>query len=685
MPKTDADYYPLRGGLDLVTPRITVDPGRVFDCSNYEPDAVGGYRRINGFERTDGRPSPTAAQYWVMSINLTGAIADGDTVTGVSSGATGRALGLFDSDTTLVLGRVSGTFQDGEALQVTGVTQATATSTAGLNGAELPSDNADYKLLAANDRRADIQAVPGSGPIRGGFVYQDVNYVFRGNAGATAGLMYRETAGGWQQVTFGRQRQFTNATGQINPGDTVTGATSGASAVVVRAMLRTGTWSSAGVGTLIFANVTGAFQNGENVQVGGVTKVVANGGDTAITRLPGGRIESVLDNFTGAVTTKRIYGCDGVNLGFEFDGTTYAPIRTGMTVDTPSHVAVHKSHLFYSFDGSLQYSGLGTPYSWTVLTGAAEIAMGDTITGILTQTGNSAGASLAVFTKGRTSILYGSSSADFNLVPSVYDLGYAANTLQLVGNDTYGLTPRGIQALITTLNYGDFQYAALSFLIQPLLQRKLGLQTASVSLQAKNQYRIYFSDNTGLVFGLTGAKVSGILPLDYGIPVRCMWNATLSTGEEVTYFGSDDGFVYRDNIGTSFDGEDIEAWIRPVFNNLKSPRYRKQYRRAVFEVQCDGYSRVNATYDLGYANPQVTPPGPQPDQTLLGNGGYWDQFIWDEFTWDTMMVADAQLSLDGAENNIGFLFYSKRAQDNPHVIQGVNLLYSPRRLTRGAS
>jgi hypothetical protein len=682
-PATQTDYFPLKGGLDLVTPPIAIDPGRCFDAQNYEPDAVGGNRRINGYERFDGRVSPTSASYWYLTATITGTIAVGNTLTGLTSAATGKVL-LIDGS-TIILGRVVGTYQSGEALQVAAVTQATSTSVSIENGASSPADNADYKLLAADDRRADITVITGSGAPRGGFTFNDITYAFRDNAGATAGTMWKQSAAGWVQVTFGRELQFTGAVAEVFAGNTITGATSGATATVVRPLLRTGTWTVAGAGTLVLSGVVGAFVNGENIQVGGVTKVVASGGDTAITRLPGGRIEFVIANFTGATSTKRVYACDGVNPAFEFDGTNYIPIRTGMAADTPSHIAYHVNRLFLSFLGSLQYSGVGQPYSYTLLTGANEIGMGDVITSVIPQSGNANGTALAVNTEGKTAILYGSSTATFNLVPSVYDLGYKAYTVQAVGNNTYGLTARGIQALTTTLNYGDFQFAALSFLVQPLLALKAGLQTASTSLRTKNQYRVYFSDNTGLVFGLTGDKISGILPLNYEIPVRTMWTATLSTGEEVTYFTSDDGYVYQDSVGTSFDGDAIEAWCRPVFNNLRSPRVRKQYRRAVFEVKCDGYCEVNATYDLGYATSNVAQAAVQQDQQLIGAGGYWGQFIWDEFTWDAPVVADAQISIDGIETNIGFLFYSNRAQDDSHTLSGINLLYTPRRLVASGS
>ena len=101
------------------------------------------------------------------------------------------------------------------------------------------------------------------------------------------------------------------------------------------------------------------------------------------------------------------------------------------------------------------------------------------------------------------------------------------------------------------------------------------------------------------------------------------------------------------------------------------------------EVECEGYAQVNATYDLGYGSPNVEPAAVQQDQTLIGQGGYWDQFTWDQFTWDAAVVTDAQISIDGAENNINFLFYSSRAQDDPHTVQGVQLMYIPRRINRG--
>lgn len=680
LPEVKTDFYALTGGMDLETPPIVVEPGKCLDAQNYEPLTTGGYGRINGHERFDGQASPTAASYWLLSATITGAVTVGATLTGATSAATGLVLGVFGA--AIVLGRVTGTFVTAENLTISALAVAVSTSAALVNSASLPSDDADYRLLSANDWRTNILVVPGSGRIRGVWVYSDVVYAFRDNAGATAGAIYKATAGGWVLVGLGQEIQFTAAVGQINNADIITGGTSAATAVVVRTMLRTGSWTAAGAGTLIVATVIGTFVSGEPLKVSTVIKATSGSGVTNITRAPGGQVECINANFTGSTATLRMYGVDGVNLAWEFDGATYVPIRTGMVTDTPAHVGYHRGYLMLSFLGSVQLSGIFNPYAWTAILGAAELATGDAVTGFVQQTGNYTGSSMAIFCKTKTFILYGTNPANFNLVNSIYDMGYAAGTMVPVSNNTFGLTPRGIQSLITTLNYGDFNYDAISFSIQSYMATKAGLETVATTSKTRNQYRLYFNDNTGLVVGLTGEKVNGIMPLNYGKVVRCICTATLSSGKEAVYFGSDDGYIYQDNIGTSFDGAPIEAWVRPVFNNLKSPQLRKRFRRAIFEVKSLGYSLVNATYDLGYSTPNILPADIQPGISLTGAGGYWGQFTWDQFIWSAQTYSASKLSIEGTETNISFLFYSNRAQDNAHVITGISLMYTPRRIAR---
>ena len=110
-----------------------------------------------------------------------------------------------------------------------------------------------------------------------------------------------------------------------------------------------------------------------------------------------------------------LYGCDGVNRAFEFDGTNFVPINTGMATDTPKHIAAHKAHLFLSFGASLQFSGLGKPFQWTPVLGAGELAMNAEITNLIPLPGDQSSGALGIYTKRDTSVLYGTSSSNFAL------------------------------------------------------------------------------------------------------------------------------------------------------------------------------------------------------------------------------------------------------------------------------
>ncbi len=123
-------YIPLMGGEDQVSPGPSINPGSLTFSENYEPGIVFGYRRIDGFERTDGRPRPSDASYWI--INFTAGDnepAVGDTVIGMTSGATGEILGVTvssgswaanDAAGFIVLTNIVGTFVDTELLRFSG-------------------------------------------------------------------------------------------------------------------------------------------------------------------------------------------------------------------------------------------------------------------------------------------------------------------------------------------------------------------------------------------------------------------------------------------------------------------------------------------------------------------------------------------------------------------------------------
>lgn len=700
MPPTKSSYFACEGGLDLVTPAMTMPSGRTFDSLNYEPEISGGYRRIDGYERFDGSPSPTdAALYTTLPATLTEAIPVDYGVNGAVSLVGGRHLATIDKGThsLLILSGVDASvdsYEAGEKLILhTGQEVGYAADIS--SKAALPEDDADYQLMAADDIRRDIAAIPGSGEVRGIFMLNDIVYAFRDTADGLNQALWKSTSTGWQEIIYGKEMQFTTGTVEIKAGDTITNAAGTVTAVAGVVLTRSGTWTSdpepqaKGTIVLVYNSLTGGtFAHGELIYVAGVSRCVCSGGVTDITRLGGSdqKMELVKYSFGKKTGPQVVYGVDGKNLCFEFNGSNFIPIRTmDSGTDAPNHVAAHLNYLFLAYGSNMQWSKAIDPYNWDAVLGAAEVAAGADISGMLPMIGGNQAPAMAVFMGEKVSMLYGSSSSDFRLQNTITEIGYAAGTIQPISGTAFGLTARGLQTLASTDTFGDFNFTSISSLVQPLINSLRGKEQCSVVLKNKNQYRVYYGDDNGtcLVVGLTADKVTGIMPLEYGRPVRCIWTETFSDGKERTFFGSDDGYVYEDNKGTSFDGEAIESWVRLVFNHQKSPRARKRWRRAVIEAKVNSFSRVNFSYDLGYGNPDVTPPPATEDAIMVGGtGGYWDQFIWDQFHWDAQTVISPVIPIEGTEKNISLIFYSNRAQDGSHTIQGVTLEYTERRNER---
>lgn len=239
-PPVQYDLIRLNGGLDQVTPTLSLPPGFARKAANFEASITGGYTRIAGYERYDGRPSPSAALYVILICNLTGTVAVGNTIIGQSSAATGKVIAR-DGD-QVVITRETGTFVATEGLVVGATAVGTITTIQGVDSDGY--QDAVYRNLAADDYRADITTVPGSGNILGVGIHAGIVYAWRNNIGATAAVMYKATSSGWTAVSLGSYVGFNTGGVEILVGSTITGQTSGATAVVVKVVLEGGAWST---------------------------------------------------------------------------------------------------------------------------------------------------------------------------------------------------------------------------------------------------------------------------------------------------------------------------------------------------------------------------------------------------------------------------------------------------------
>jgi hypothetical protein len=348
-----------------------------------------------------------------------------------------------------------------------------------------------------------------------------------------------------------------------------------------------------------------------------------------------------------------------------------------MPDDKPQQIAVHRQHLFLTFGASLQFSGLGLPFQWSPILGAGEIAMNAVITNLLPLPGDQSSGSLAVYTRRDTSVLYGTSSANFSLATFNTGTGAVAYTAQTM-DQAYVLDDRGVISLNTSLNFGNFLPASLTMNIRPFMQPRINLATASTVNREKGQYRVFFSDGYGLYLTILNGRLLGAMPVQYPHVVNCSFEGEDQTGTARMFLGATNGFVYELDRGTSFDGDSIPASIGLPFNSINSPRILKRYRKASVEVTGDAYAEFQFGYDLGYRSRYFTQDSDTSHENDL-RASYWDEWIWDEFVWDGSDIAPSEVEVRGTAENIAIRLSTVSDLLEPFTVNSIIVHYTLRR------
>lgn len=723
---TKTSYYALEGGLDVVTPALSVPPGRALAMVNFEPWYQGGYRRIPGYERFDGRPKPSDASFVGFEVSDVSTLSLGNTVTGDTSGTTGEVCGIWDDDGTygsdwIGVTKVSGPgYDEGEGCNTAAFTIDNApTPFAAPNIA----DEETWLLEAENNYRADIAVVPGEGRVLGAWQRLADVYAIRNNVGSTAGILHRATTAGWVTtgITMADYIRFdagVSAGLSVVEGDTLTGGISGATATIHRIVLNggSGAWDGSGEGYFILTNVSGTFQDDEDLESPALTDIATADGANATFAFPAGGVYRFLNhNFFGGADTYRAYGCNGVGPAFEIDeNRVVSPIlmptnpinadtnQTGISpTNTPFLVEEHRGHLFLGFEGgSAQHSVTGEPLNFSGFLGAGEFGLGDELTAMNSIVGNV----LVLSTTRETRGLFGSSVSDWELKVIAEQSGsllYASQKIDTV----YSLDDLGITSVARSDQFGDFVSATVSQQVQPIVIAQRPRFNDSTIVRESNEFRLYFNDNSCVVmFVPAGSQVpqrgqrSTVQEtqfgfLSYDVAVKYIFNTDDDAGEERTYFVTDNltwqGYVFEDQIGKNFDGETITSYVRTAFNQVGTPSERKKFRRADLELNAPSQLDLRVQSDLSYSAAEVSSSVDDmsnvmniPSIDIIGGGGFWDVDNWDEFLWDGQSITTARAELRGTGENISFLIYNDTAKSNPFVLQGITLHYDKRRLQR---
>lgn len=665
----------MAGGLDVISPPGLARSGTCRFAQNYELEFGGGYRRMGGIERYDGQPSPSAAAYVVLyAEDGFSLVPPGALLVGATSGAEGVAVYQSADLKTLGLTRLLPGFNfEAEDLNLGGSSVGTITNAAPLIDS---FDDNDVAYAAAEEYRRTIAKPPGTGAIRGVAVIDNTVFAWRDNG--TAMRIWRATPTGWEQVDLLRRIFFTGGTVAYPEGSNLVQGSR--SAVVRRVVVTGGTWAAGTAEGFFVINAptgAGAFVAGAATG-GGACDLT--GPDAAQSLLAGGRVVAVPYNFTGSTATRRLYGCDGVNPEFEFDGEVWVPIETGMGTVRARHAFVHKNQLVYAYGSSLQHSAPGQPFVWSAIFGAAELTTGDTITGFINVSGSESNAALLVTCRDSVWALYGDGVSSWKFVRISDEAGAQAYSgLNILGPVAFDRN--GFNRYSPTDSFGNFALESASRQIEPLVRNAVVL--CSVLIKDKSKMRCFFSDGS-FVTGTPTGNVLAWMAGSYDRIINVAVGAEID-GQYRIFLGDSAGWVLEADVGRSYDGAEIAAGLRLSSQTQGSPLVEKQFRQVEVQTEASSSFRLAMGAEFSDSDPRAANVDVTSMQTFrkqFGAGLFWDFNAWDQAYWDGALANRLRYSIRGKGKQLSLLFSSRSDRELPHTIKTTTVVFTPRRMTR---
>jgi hypothetical protein len=687
--------FAFNGGIDVMDAPSQTAPGHLLGCLNYEPGVRGGYRRFDGIERMDGQLSPSDTAFIAIQVAPGFVPPVGTAFTEAVSLATGTVCYVDTINSYIVLTGLQGTFLcNGSSL--TSVYGNTPSIGPGyINGAVSDDLAASYYLAKYTYLQSAILPVGGGasiGPVLGAFPYNGAVYAFRNDVGGNSASMWMSTSSGWQQIPLGTKVRFNagvyaSAMAPPPEGTSLTGAVSGSVFQIKRLVTKTGTWGTDAAGFFIAFSISGTPTPGEALQLDGVTYMTYVSSAPQSLE-PNGNYHFRTHNFNAnqnPATGFRLYGVNGVDNAFEYSSVdgVFVQIETGMSIDTPTHLEVHNDHLFLAFPGgSLQNSSYQQPLNWQPIFGADARSVGEDVT-FLREDVNS---TLVIGTRKRIWNLTGLTVELFQIKVYGSNTGAIAYTDENPGQVMF-MEDRGFTNATATAAYGDFEAESLSDKILDIVTNLIATDQAvgAVVTRKKNLYRVMFASGIVLCLGINAqGKASGWTQGLYPFPAYGFFGGfgTSTDGTrqiERAFLCGMNGYLYEIDKGRSFDGQNVQSFLRFSYFDAKSHDDFKRWRRLQVDLAPEGVATlaISVDFDFGNRNGQLNQ-----QLDFIGNGGYWDIALWDRFTWSSPVYSQAVMKLEGEGYNIGMFFAGNANNEEPMTLYSASFQFTPRVINR---
>jgi hypothetical protein len=347
------------------------------------------------------------------------------------------------------------------------------------------------------------------------------------------------------------------------------------------------------------------------------SSIVAARGEKIFSATPGGSSWTERDSGrtnAGTYTFER-FNFDNNDKLIVADGTNPpAVFLSDFTKTTVSQSTVSGAKFVSAFKNHMFYAGMsGTPQELVFSVGfdedsfstsgslpAGSVKVDDTITGLKAFRDN-----LFIFCENRIFQLTGSSSSDFAVKPVTRNIGCInGQTIQEFAGDLIFLGPDGLRTIAGTARIGDVELGTISSNVQSLFDLNLAnaAKFTSIVIPDKTQYRIFFTKanvgenlTEGVICVLKGqnfefSEIRGVRPT--------ATDTFIDQGNVISVHGSGDGFVYRQEQGSDFDGTAINARYRSPDLTLNDPGIRKNMQRVI--VNFSPESSIDADLFIRY-------------------------------------------------------------------------------------
>ncbi len=339
-------------------------------------------------------------------------------------------------------------------------------------------------------------------------------------------------------------------------------------------------------------------------------------------RTSAGRYDFAVFNFNN---TEKVIWCDGANNASVYDNSSVTDISaTGAPAD-PEFVAVFKNHVFFGGMSSNPQEIIFTaPFDETNFSssiGAGSIRVDSAVKRLKVFRDR-----LFIFCEDEIFFVAGSSVTDFQLQPVTRNIGCVDGfSVQEIAGDLIYLAPDGLRTIAGTEKIGDVELGTVSKQIQPRLDNVDTDRISSVVIRGKSQYRLFFPDDSGAqisspgLIGVIKAGVQGGLGWEYadvrGIRPTCC-TAGFISGTETVLHGGYDGYIYKQEVGSTFDGTNISGIYRGPDFTMGDAGIRKMMQRIIWNYDNEG--TVDSNFRIRYDfNSSETP---QPSQYSLNTG-----------------------------------------------------------------